>query len=472
MSANHETLTANRTRYGTANPEKIQSELWVRCIREGWGGYALRKHFEAKGGVTGPKGAICRDYVHSSYRDTEPGPFWSWERFGQTSTQLPDGRIIHIAGEHEDYYDPDFCIYNDVVVEYPDGRLEIYLYPKDIFPPTDFHTATLFGDHIILIGSVGYTDMRRVGETQVLKLNTRTLSIEPVITNGEGPGWISRHRAELLDDTHLLILGGKLETEKGYVRNGELFLLDLATMRWKRMAHGNKSIFPITEETYHAYKNPRYGGANPERTDNPFWCEMLHRKWPPSRARLHYGDLADPVSGKESWRNRNVVWTAIRFDALDISLPDGRHFLIGGSVEDYGSESTDSWTYNDVVVTYPDGVSEIFTYPLEVLPDMRALTGFYSNDAIYLFGISNWARDRDLPRGPHIYRLDTKSFEVSYVTSVPENLRVSLFKARFSEDGTIATMHVVRQKRDDPQLLVDLDVRNQSWSEPYPSGGG
>ena len=125
-----------------------------------------------------------------------PGPFWSWQRFGRTSTALPDGRVIHIAGEHEDCYDPDFCIYNDVVVEYAGGRREFYLYPKDVFPPTDFHSATLVGREIILIGSLGYHDLRRIGETQVLKLDTRTLRIEPVATTGAAPGWISDHIAE------------------------------------------------------------------------------------------------------------------------------------------------------------------------------------------------------------------------------------------------------------------------------------
>ena len=61
---------------------------------------------------------ICGNFADSAYRDSVPGPYWSWDRFGRTSTTLPDGRIVHIAGEHEDYYDNDFCIYNDVVVEH------------------------------------------------------------------------------------------------------------------------------------------------------------------------------------------------------------------------------------------------------------------------------------------------------------------------------------------------------------------
>ena len=38
---------------------------------------------------------------------------------GRSTVWLPDGRVVLIAGEHEDSYDPDFCIYNDVVVIQP-----------------------------------------------------------------------------------------------------------------------------------------------------------------------------------------------------------------------------------------------------------------------------------------------------------------------------------------------------------------
>ena len=204
-AANATALT--QTRYGTAHPEWVENALWEEAIREEWTGYALCQHLGIE--VTG---RFRQDFSHSAYRDTTPGPYWSWQRFGRTSTALPDGRVIHIAGEHEDSYDPDFCIYNDVVVEYPGGRREFYLYPKDVFPPTDFHSATLVGSEIILIGSLGYHDLRRIGETQVLKLDTRTLRIEPVATTGAPPGWISRHIAELVGETAILVAGGKVDT--------------------------------------------------------------------------------------------------------------------------------------------------------------------------------------------------------------------------------------------------------------------
>src|SRR5207253_1603305 len=81
---------------------------------------------------------------------------WCYDRFGRTTTWLPDGRILEIAGEHEDHYDPDFCIYNDVVVFDGKGGFEILSYPETVFPPTDFHTATRVDDSLYIIGCLGY----------------------------------------------------------------------------------------------------------------------------------------------------------------------------------------------------------------------------------------------------------------------------------------------------------------------------
>ena len=84
-------------------------------IDEEWTGYGLRQHL----GIDLDRNTfrLRHNFSHSAYREMLPEqPFWSWQRFGRTSTALPDGRVIHIAGEHEDFYDPDFCIYNDVMV--------------------------------------------------------------------------------------------------------------------------------------------------------------------------------------------------------------------------------------------------------------------------------------------------------------------------------------------------------------------
>jgi hypothetical protein len=52
-----------------------------------------------------------------------------------------DRRTVQIAGKHEDHYDPDFRIYNDVFVHTRDG-ITVHGYPQSDLPPTDFRTAT------------------------------------------------------------------------------------------------------------------------------------------------------------------------------------------------------------------------------------------------------------------------------------------------------------------------------------------
>jgi hypothetical protein len=220
---------ASRTRYGSRNPERVTNELWNLALQHGWSGSRLREHLGA-----GLLDGGLRDFSRSLYRDAWPGPFWSWQRYGRTSTELPDGRVIHVAGEHEDHYDVDFCIYTDVVVEHEDRRREFFCYPADVFPPTDFHSATLVGDAIILIGSLGYRDLRRPGETQVLRLDCATLRIARLTTKGDVPGWISRHKAKLAAQNRILVSDGNIWTASGLEHNPAAFALDLTTLSWRR----------------------------------------------------------------------------------------------------------------------------------------------------------------------------------------------------------------------------------------------
>jgi hypothetical protein len=144
--------------------------------------------------------------------------------------------VIEIAGEHEDYYDPDFYIYNDVVVYDGCGEFTIYEYPQAIFPPTDFHTATLIDDWIYIIGNLGYGRDRIMGETPVYRLNCTTLAIEVVVTQGDSPGWISNHRA-VLQGRQIHISGGSvwaMQNEKStLIDNGNQYILDVDQGFWR-----------------------------------------------------------------------------------------------------------------------------------------------------------------------------------------------------------------------------------------------
>ena len=139
-----------------------------------------------------------------------------------------------IAGEHEDHYDPDFYIYNDVIVQHRDGTIEIFGYPKDVFPPTDFQTATLVGNRIIIVGSLGYPKERKPGTTSVAVLNLDTFTISKIVTSGKSPGWLYSHKATLAQDgASIVIQQGKLDGT--LIENIDDWQLNLADWRWERL---------------------------------------------------------------------------------------------------------------------------------------------------------------------------------------------------------------------------------------------
>lgn len=182
-------------------------------------------------------------------------PVYCFARFGATQTYLKDGRLICIGGEHEDSYDPDFQIYNDVVViknphivksyyseppvprnflrsnsaSHPNSPLRgemlgtnnvndvtIYGYPQDVFGPTDFHTATYVRNKdkqksIYIIGgtcSIYHKDYLRPlcidnphpENTRVYRLNLSDFSINKVKMSGDIPKdcCTHKHTAKLL----------------------------------------------------------------------------------------------------------------------------------------------------------------------------------------------------------------------------------------------------------------------------------
>jgi len=147
---------------------------------------------------------------------------------------------VQVGGEHEDYYDPDFYIYNDVVVHDGQGNFEIYGYPQAVFPPTDFHSATLVKDAIYLIGCLGYAEQRVTGQTPVYRLQTGTWQIEKLETTGTNPGWIFRHRANYDPQRNVIRVEGgtqQLATpaeESDQVENPDVYELDLTTLKWHK----------------------------------------------------------------------------------------------------------------------------------------------------------------------------------------------------------------------------------------------
>jgi ankyrin repeat protein len=207
-------------RFGVSNPERMEVRFWKGMILSGISAY------EGK--------ALC---VGESASGAGDGPVWCAQRYGQSLTFLPDGRVVQIAGEHEDSYDPDFCIYNDVFVHDGAGDVTIFGYPEAVFPPTDFHTATLIGEQIYLIGSLGYHGTRRYGFTPVYRMDTRTFRMEPLVTTGTSPGWIYEHRATPIGADGILVTGGTVvevvHGDEVHSENTTGFILDIGRLEWR-----------------------------------------------------------------------------------------------------------------------------------------------------------------------------------------------------------------------------------------------
>lgn len=263
--------------------------------------------------------------------------------------------------------------------------------------------------------------MRRFGETQVMRLNVASFRIEPVTTQGEKPGWLSRHDAERLGASAIIVAGGQIDTggEPRLIDNKTLFDLNVKTNTWCRRAHDDESLFPVSAADYRANKFPRFGVANPERVTNPFWLEMARRNWRPNRARLQFGDFApkkneidEPmpppprdVGDTAAWlewsakyearhakefpevAREDKVWASVREEYARVALDDRRTFHICGKFHEYNDEFDDNYVFSDIVVTRAHGGVEIFAYPLAVIPPLSGVCALSAKAGVFILAM-------------------------------------------------------------------------------------
>jgi hypothetical protein len=195
--------------FGTANPSMYCNPFYSHMIKEGLSPFDFKYAY---------------DLDYNAYCPI----FTFLPRIGMSQTSLPSlGFTVFIGGEYDDYYDPDFLIYNDVIVRYDDGTIKHFGYPEDVFPCTDFHSATYYpaDNCIYIIGGIGYNSPKDgvKKDTPVFKLELRTFEISKVDFLGENPGWIHHHEAKLKGNKIWVFLNGK--RTKG-------FYLDLETRTW------------------------------------------------------------------------------------------------------------------------------------------------------------------------------------------------------------------------------------------------
>lgn len=236
-----------RPRFGTANPERMRMALWEWMIR---GGDDISKIREDP--KFGGFGSYHAREVFRASPSREDGPVWTFSRYGATRTQLADGRVVCVGGEHEDFYDPDFCIYNDVVVFTSSNDVEIYGYPEEVFPPTDFHTATLVQNQLFLIGSLGYQNARHIGETPVQVVDLSKYRISTIDTSGEAPGWIHEHVADFDLSGVITVRGGRIVREQNgkqvFLRNFDDYSLNIRSGEWQRVSKRKWHQFNVRQE--------------------------------------------------------------------------------------------------------------------------------------------------------------------------------------------------------------------------------
>jgi hypothetical protein len=171
-----------RPKFGNANPERMRQVFWEWMVRGD-----DSEPTEQDGGLSS-LGLMMRE----GKLKTGFGPYRARDLF-----------------KVQDSYDPDFCIYNDLVVFGPAGEIEIYGYPEEVFPPTDFLTATFVNGQIIVIGRLGYQNARQPGHTPVYSLDVASYRITEMPTTGEKPGWIFGHDANLGADGSISVRGGQ-----------------------------------------------------------------------------------------------------------------------------------------------------------------------------------------------------------------------------------------------------------------------
>jgi len=160
-------------------------------------------------------------------------PFWNIWRFGMSSTILND-KTIYIGGEHEDYYDPCFHIYNDVIVIDNNDNVTVYTYPVNIFPHTDFHKAIHIDNYIWIIGNIGhFSDMSDC--IQVFRLNLLDMKMENInykSKNGHPPPFISFKEHDKNNKCELLENGTSIKVTS----KNNIWILDTITCEWETIA--------------------------------------------------------------------------------------------------------------------------------------------------------------------------------------------------------------------------------------------
>lgn len=140
--------------------------------------------------------------------------------------------------ESQDYYDPDFDIYNDVTIKYHDQDLkfsyEIWNYPESQFPPVYAH-STVYDDRtnqVYITGGLGTGDRQRKGVTEIYQLNLESKDIQQVETFGESPPCLHNHETKMWNYDLIEMKGGHILKNNIVIKNLYVWYFNLKTKTW------------------------------------------------------------------------------------------------------------------------------------------------------------------------------------------------------------------------------------------------
>jgi hypothetical protein len=140
---------------------------------------------------------LAREDANVPKSDFYKYPIFTFNRANQAVKKLKDGRTIYVGGSQEspideadDTIDPDYYIYNDIIVIDKDNNVTIYGYPQEVFPPTEnaqLDFKELGEDSIIISGGTRYRNdgfkinmiYHKIKNDQQFRLDTNTFIIYP-----------------------------------------------------------------------------------------------------------------------------------------------------------------------------------------------------------------------------------------------------------------------------------------------------
>lgn len=239
-------------------------------------------------------------------------PLWGMGRLGQSETPLPDGRVILIGGEYEDHYDPQFYIYHDVIIKHPDGKIEIFAYPKAIFSPTDFHSATLIDGEIYVIGGIGYVNDRNYNSTPIYKLNIHSFEMTKIESRNH-IGLIGSHTATLKDN-QIIIKGGQiLSDDNTMMDNIDDWAFNPKTLTFKNLTNHTWQGFVVQRKDFHWLSLFDYNcllfdrDYNPDEFENKF-NQLTNKLGIEPNLTTYQQIFIPPISHHQDQDDENAIW--------------------------------------------------------------------------------------------------------------------------------------------------------------------